>query len=51
VSEWLGKKNEWRDLHNLIMVESVQEDKEKIRKEKVDFLSNLSQDPSWRSTK
>lgn len=42
--DWLVKKNEWRDLHSLIMVESIRENKEKVSKETRYFISSLRAD-------
>ena len=44
--DWLTKKDEWRDLRSLIMVESVREEKEKISNEKRYFISSLAPDAS-----
>lgn len=44
--DWLTNKGEWRDLHSLIMVESVRQERERISKEKRYFISSLPPDAS-----
>lgn len=42
--EWLGKKEQWRDLHSLIMVEARREVKDEVSTERRYYISSLPPD-------